>query len=95
MSYHSTLKWTLEDEVTDEVVAEVVHGLEYHLELSGDGTYTPGAYIKFNTVDACIYFVGRVLDERGADADIDDLLANSCDTTKTLIRRVLAEVGAK
>ncbi len=95
MSYHSTMKWTLDDEVTDDVVAEVVHGLKYHLELSGDGTYTPGAYIKFNPVDACIYFVGKVLDERGPDADIDDLLINSCETTKTLIQRVLAELGTK
>ena len=94
MSYHSQMKWTLEDGVTDEVVAEVLHGLKFHLELHGDGTYTPSTYIKFSTVDACIYFVGRVLDERGADGDIDDLLVNSCDTTKTLIRRVLAEVSS-
>ena len=92
MSYHSTMKWNLEDEVTDEVVAEVLRGLQFHLELSGDGTYTPGAYIKFNTVDACIYFVGRVLDERGIGANIDDLLENSCETTKILIGRVLAEM---
>ncbi len=92
MSYHSTMKWDLEDEVTDEVVTEVVRGLQYHLELSGDGTYTPGAYIKFNTVDACIHFVGLILDERGIGANVDDLLKNSCEATKTLIGRVLAEM---
>ena len=58
MSYHSTLKWTPDDAVTDELVDEVVEALEYHLELNDGEQYTPGAYIKFISVDACIHFVG-------------------------------------
>jgi len=50
MTYHSYSKWTFDDEVTDEVVAEVIEGLEYHKELNDSERYTPGVYIKMNAV---------------------------------------------
>jgi hypothetical protein len=69
MSYHSNTKWTFEDDVTDEIIEEVIEGLKYHLELYGQ--YTPYAYIKFNAVDASIHFIGRLLDAQARDEDID------------------------
>lgn len=90
MSYHSTLNWAVGDEVTD-----VVGALKYHLELNDGEQYTPGAYIKFNAVDACIYFVGKILDAqaRGDDVDLEKLTASSSESARELITRVMARMG--
>lgn len=95
MSYHSMLKWAVGDEVTDEVVDEVVGALKYHLKLNDGEQYTPGAYIKFNAVDACIHFVGRILDAqaRGDDVDVEKLTEKSPESARELIMRVMARMA--
>lgn len=95
MTYHSFSKWTPDDEVTDEVVDEVVEGLEYHLKLNNGEQYTPGAYIKMCSVDACIHFVGTILDTqaRGEEIDVDKLIGKSSESAQALIRRVLERMA--
>jgi len=95
VSYHSNSKWTFDNAVTDEVIDEVVGGLEYHLELNNGEKYTPDAYIKFNAIDGCIHFIGRILDARtrGDDVDLEKLTAKSPESAKEVIRRVLERVA--
>ena len=96
MTYHSYSKWTFDDEVTDAVIDDVVHGLEYHLELNNGEQYTPDAYIKMCHADALIHFIGRILDAqaRGDDVDIEKLTEKSPESAKEIIKRVL-EIIAK
>lgn len=94
MTYRSYSKWTFDDEVTDEVINDVVGGLEYHLRRNNGEQYTPDAYIKMCAVDGCIHFIGRILDAqaRGDDVDLEKLTAKSPDSAKEIIRRVLERI---
>lgn len=95
MTYHSYSKWTFDDEVTDEVIKEVIHGLEYHKELNNDLQYTPDAYMNMCAVDGCIHYIGRILDAqaRGEDVDVEKLIEKSPESAKIIVRRVLDKLG--
>jgi len=92
MTYHSFKKWTFDDEVTDEVIAEVVAGLEYHWGLNNGEQYTPDVYMKMCAIDGCIHYIGRIIDAqaRGENVDIKKLTEKSPESAKEIIRRVLA-----
>lgn len=96
MTYHSFSKWTFEDEVTDEVIDDVVGALNYHLKLNNGKQYTPDAYIKMCAVDGCIHYIGRILDAqvRGEDIDIPKLTEKSPESAKEVIRRVMERMEA-
>lgn len=67
MSYHSTMKWTNEEELTEEVIDEIAHGLEYHLEYYGGDKYNGGPYMIMSTIDNYIYNIGWLLDKSNGD----------------------------
>ncbi len=62
MAYHSSFKWSSDDEPADEVVAEIVAGLKWNKEYNGGGTYTPDAYGSFSLIDSMIFEIGKFLD---------------------------------
>lgn len=91
MTYHSVSKWTFDDDVTDELIDEVVGGLEYHKGLNDGEQYTPDVYIKMCHVDALIHLIGRILDTyaRGEDLDLDKFTEKSPESAREVILRVL------
>ena len=67
MTYHSSMDFEFGLPITDEVVDEIVSGLQYNRdwnkEDAGKDCYTCGAYWVGSTVDACIENISVLLDQ--------------------------------
>lgn len=97
MTYHSSLAWTFEHEVTDEVVQEVLRGLQANKEYNKGKCYTPTAYSTFNATDSLIFQIGKFLDAQEGQGPIrreavETFLQKAPESGKVITKRVLKSI---
>jgi len=88
------LKWTFEDEPTDEVVDEIIKGLRYNKDYYG-GAYMDGAYWVSCAVDALIYNIGLFLDDHNRKdklitfTDVHKFIQKAPESVKVIVPKVM------
>ena len=51
MTYHSDLTWNFDDAIPENLITEIVSGLESNKTYNQNGKYTPYAYVIFSAID--------------------------------------------
>lgn len=103
MTYHSSNAFEFGDEITDEIIEEIVSGLndnkEFNFNETGEDCYTPGAYWIGSTIDACIDNISALLDAHKNKIIPQDkyveFMKESPKEADILIRKILEKIGYK
>ena len=102
MTYHSSLDWNQEAELTDEittkVVSEIVYGLGYNKEYNGGKEYTCDAYwLGGSSIDPLIHSIGKLLDRYSDSKSLTPDILNrwigaAPEAVKIIVKAVIKEI---